>query len=139
MLLAIALTRAGTLPAEKFCAICSLERAHELLLARDAIQIGVGVPEADEVERLPAVQPLVARLQVDVRVVGRARADVLVVVAAVDVHPDAAELVHDLLEAVEVDGDQIVDRQAGQVLDREQRALRATAERVGRVDAVRRP
>ena len=45
------------------------ERAHELLLARDAVQVGVGVAEADEVERLLAGQQLVARLQVDVRVV----------------------------------------------------------------------
>ena len=109
MLLAIALTSAGHLRRREALRDLLAERAHELLLARDAVEVGVGVPEADEVERLLAVQPLVARLQVDVRVVGRDRADVLVVVAAVDVHPDAAELVHDLLEAVEVDGDQVVD------------------------------
>ena len=93
MLLAIALTSAGTLRAREVLRDLLAERAHELLLARDAVEVGVGVPEADEVERLLAVQPLVARLQVDVRVVVVARADVLVVVAAVDVHPDAAELV----------------------------------------------
>ena len=80
-----------------------LQRAHELLLAREPVVVVVGVPEADELERLLAGQPLVARLEVDVRVVRRRRAGVDVVVAAVDVHPDAADLVDDLLEAVEVD------------------------------------
>ena len=88
-----------------------LERAHELLLAGEPVEVGVGVAEPDEVERLLAVEPLVARLQVDVRVVVVGRAGVLVVVAAVDVHPDAVQLVDDFLEAVEVDGDQVVDRQ----------------------------
>ena len=46
-----------------------LERAHELLLARDPVEVVVGVAEADEVERLLAGQQLVARLKVDVRVV----------------------------------------------------------------------
>ena len=112
-----------------------LERAHELLLAREAVEVGVGVAEAHEVERLLARQPLIARLQVDVGVVVVVRAGVLVVVAPVDVHPDTVQLVDHLLEAVEVDGDQVVDRQRGEVLDRQHGALRPAA-RVGRVDAV---
>ena len=93
------------------------------------------MPEADEVERLLAAQELVARLQVDVRVVVVVRAGVLVVVPAVDVHPHAAELVDDLLEPVEVHGDQVVDRQSRQVLHRQDGSRRAAA-RVRRVDAV---
>ena len=31
-----------------------LERLHELLLAHDAVEVGVGVAEADEVERVLA-------------------------------------------------------------------------------------
>ena len=42
-----------------------LERAHELLLPRQPIEVGVGVPEADEVERRAAGQQLVAGLEVD--------------------------------------------------------------------------
>ena len=86
------------------------ERAHELLLAGDAVQVVVRVAEAHEVERLLAAQQLIPGLEVDVRVVVVARAGVPVVVAAVDVHPDAAELVDDLFEAVEVDRDEVVDR-----------------------------
>ena len=77
----------------------------------------------------PPDQPLVARLEVDVGEVVVARAGVVVVVAPVDVHPDAAELVDDLLEPVEVDRDDVVDRDAGQLLDRLERALRAAASR----------
>ena len=46
-----------------------LERAHELLLARDPVVVVVGVAVADEVERLLAGEELVAGLEVDVRVV----------------------------------------------------------------------
>ena len=63
---------------------------------------------ADEVERLPADELLVAGPEVDRRV----DASVGVVVAAVDVHPDTAELVDDIHEALEVDRDQVVDREA---------------------------
>ena len=110
-----------------------LQRLHEHLLADHAVEVRVGVPEADEAERVVAVQPLVPRVEVDVRVVRRGAARVLVVVTAIDVHPDAAELVHDLLEAVEVDRDQVVDRQPGQVLHRLEGAARA-ALGVGGVD-----
>ena len=85
-----------------------LERAHELLLARVSVEVRVRVPVADEVERAQAGQPLVARLEID-RGVAR-RAAVVVEVAAVDVHPDAPELVHELPEAAEVDRDDVVDR-----------------------------
>ena len=44
-------------------------------------------------------------------------------VAVVDVDVDAVELVHDQLEAVEVERDQIVDRDARQLLDGFERAL----------------
>ena len=54
---------------EKFCATCSRnERTNSCWRAR-RYEVGVGVAEAHEVERLLAGEPLVARLQVDVRVV----------------------------------------------------------------------
>ena len=118
----MALTSDGTLNGEKFGADLLAERADELLLAGDAVEIRVGMAVADEVERLPARELLVAGHQVDVREVVVDRARVLVVVAPVDVHPDAPELVDDLLEPVEVDRDQVVDRQVGQLLDGQQRA-----------------
>ena len=43
-----------------------LERAHELLLAREPVEVRVGVPEADELERRAARDALVAGLEVDV-------------------------------------------------------------------------
>ena len=99
-----------------------LQRADELLLARHPVVVVVGVAEADELERSLAVEQLVARLQVDVGVVGRGAADIPVVVAPVDVEPDAAELVDDLLEAVEVHGHQVVDPEARRLLDGGERA-----------------
>ena len=101
----------------------ALERLHELLLARDAVEVGVGVPEAHVVERLPPGELLVAGPEVDRRVAGRAAA--VVEVAAVDVDPRAAEPVDDLPEAAEVDRDQVVDLHAGERPHRLQRALRA--------------
>ena len=112
-----------------------LQRLDELLLAGDPVVVVVGVAVADELERLGAAQQLVARLDVDVGVVLRGAAVVDVVVAAVDVEPDPAELVDDLLEAVEVDRDQVVDREARQVLDGVDGAGRA-AVGVGGVDPV---
>ena len=110
-----------------------LHRLDEQLLPRDPVDVRVGVPEADEVERRAAGQALVARLEIDLRVpVGTA---LVVEVAAVDVHPDAAEDVDDLLEAAEVDRHQVVHRQAGQRLHRRQ-AAGSAAERVGGVDLV---
>ena len=89
--------------------------------------------EADEVERLLAVQLLVARLEVDLRVAARAADGVDV--AVVDVHVDAVQLVDEELEAVEVDRDQVVDVDAGELLDGVERAGRPTR-RERRVDAV---
>ena len=109
-----------------------LEGADEGLLARVAVEVAVGVPEPDERERLVAVQLLVAGLQVDRRVEA-----VVVVVAAVDVHPDPAELVDDLGEAAEVDRDQVVDRHPGELADGVERPARA-AVGVRRVDLRRR-
>ena len=108
-----------------------LERANEALLPGIAVEVAVGVPEAHEVERLGAVELLIAGLQVDRGVPGGAA--VAVVVAAVDVHPHAAELVDDLREPAEVDRDQVVDRDAGQLAHRVERPPRATV-RVGGVD-----
>ena len=98
-----------------------LHGLHEQLLAGEAIEVGVGVPVAHVIERLPADELLVTGPEVDRRV----DAAVGVVVAAVDVHPDAAELVDDLTEALEVDRDQVVDRQAGERADGLERARRA--------------
>src|SRR5205807_2666901 len=100
---------------------------------RRAVQVAVRVAEAHEVEGGTTRQLLVTRLEVDGRV--PVRTAPVVEVAAVDVHPDAAEGVDDLLEPVEVDRDQVVDREAGQLLDREQTADSA-AEVVGGVDLV---
>ena len=70
-----------------------LERAHEHLLPRESVEIRVGVPVADVVERLVAGELLVARLEVDRRVAEGAAA--VVEVAPVDVEPDAADAVDD--------------------------------------------
>ena len=113
-----------------------LERLEEELLPGDAVDVGVGVPEADEVERLLAVELLVPRLEVDLGVAVRPADSVEVPV--VDLHINPVQLVHEQLEAVEVDRDQVVDRQAGQLLHGLERpvgrALRAR--RPGRVDPV---
>ena len=108
-----------------------LERAHEELLARGAVDVRVRVAEADEVERPRPVEALVAGLEVDLRVAGRAA--VVVVVAPVDVQPDTTELVDELPEPTEVDRDDVVDRQARQVADGAERPDRA-AGRVRGVD-----
>ncbi len=114
-----------------------LEGTEELLLACLAVEVGIGVAEADELECAAAAQELVAGLEVDVGVVGRRRADVLVVVRAIDVQPDAAEIVDDLLEPVETDRDQVIDLEPGEPLDRVERSgCAAIGERV--VDPSRR-
>src|SRR5438309_2302802 len=59
-----------------------LKRLDEELLARDAIEVGIGVPVPDEVERLLSVELLVAGLEVDRR--KSARTALRVQVAAVD-------------------------------------------------------
>ena len=101
----------------------ALELAHEGLLARRADEVGVEMPVADVLQRLRAVELLVARLQVDRGVV--AGAVVGVVVAPVDVDVDAVEDVHRLAEEVEVDRHVVVDLDAEHLahgLDRERRA-----------------
>ena len=50
-----------------------LQRLDEQLLARRPVEVGVGVAVADVVERLLAVELLVARLEVDLRVIRRGR------------------------------------------------------------------
>ena len=89
------------------------------------------MPVAHVLERVQAVELLIARLDVDRRVV--ARRSVRVVVAPVDVDVDAVERVHRLAEEVEVDRHVVVDLDAEQLahgLDRKRRA----AVRVGVVD-----
>jgi hypothetical protein len=108
-----------------------LERLDELLLAGDAMEVGVRVAIAGEVERGAAAELLVPGLQVDPGVLAAGR----VVVALIDVDVDPADLGHDLLEAVEVDGDDVIDRQPGERPDGLGRAARA-AERERRVDPV---
>ena len=63
---------------------------------------------ADVRERVVSAHALVARPQVDRGVTARPR--VIVEVPVIDVEPDSAELVDELQEAVEVDGDEVVDR-----------------------------
>jgi hypothetical protein len=96
------------------------------------------VAVADVVERVLALELLVARVHVDRRVVLAAR--VVVEVVAVDVDVDPADVVDDLAEAAEVDLDDVVDleRLAGpgeQLLDGLDGQPRPT-QLVGRVDAV---
>ena len=90
------------------------------------------MPVADERERLPAGQLLVAGLEVDRRK-RRTSARVVVEVPTVDVDPHAAELVDRVDEAAVVDRDEVVDRNAAQPPHRLQRSLEA-ALRVGGVD-----
>src|SRR5438105_12425387 len=97
-----------------------LELADEALLARRADDVIVVVAVTDIVQPVGAAQPLVTGGDVDLRV-----APTLVVVVAVDVDVNAAELVDDLAEAAEVDVDDVVDPQAGELLDRAQRQLHA--------------
>ena len=112
-----------------------LHRLHELLLASVSVQVRVGVPVAHEVERRRPVELLVARVQVDLRVpLQPVEARVVVEVALVDVDIDPAELIHDLLEAPEVDGDQVVDLDSRQRLHRLEAAALATRAE-GLVDA----
>src|ERR1051326_4556246 len=111
----------------------SFERLQEELLARDAEEVGVEVAIANVGERVVAVEPLVAGPEVDRRVA--ARTGVVVEVAVVDVDPHAAELIDELQEAVEVDGDEVVDREASERSHRVLAALRS-ALRERRVDAV---
>ena len=61
----------GRLVSDRLDDIRSFERLEEELLPRDAVDVGVGVPEADEVERLLAVELLVAGLEIDLRVAAR--------------------------------------------------------------------
>jgi hypothetical protein len=60
------------------------------------------------------------------------------VVAAVHVHVHAVQVVDDLLEGVEVEGDEVIDLEPGQALHRDEGRGRAVvaAQRPGRVDAV---
>ena len=117
--------------------------AQEVLLARRANDVVVGVPVARVVERVEPAQRLVARLDVDLLVVLLAvEGVVLVEVAAVDVDVDAVEGVDGAGEALEVDVDDVVDLQPvgsrrgpGQLLDRLQGQLGA-AVRVGGVQLV---
>ena len=66
--------------------------------------------ETDVGERVCSPQALVARLQVDLGIRPVGAAAVVVEVAAVDVHPDAPEMVDDALEPAEIDADQVTDR-----------------------------
>ena len=116
-----------------------LRPADEVLLAGLAHDVGVQVAEADERERaadglVVAAQLLIARLDVDARVVVGARRR-RVVVAAVHVGVDAPDRVHEVREAGEVGVDDVVDAQVGEHvgLDRlDQQPVAALA--VGGVD-----
>ena len=85
-----------------------LERFEEELLPGVAIQVGVEVSEPHIGERIARIQPLIAREQVDLGnagTVGR-----IAEISMVDVEPDPAEVVDEIVEAGEVDRDEIVDR-----------------------------
>ncbi len=87
--------------------------------------------EAHVLERVVTAHPLVAGLEVDLRGL------VLLgdVVAAVDVDVDAVDRVHGVGEAGEIDVDDVVDLEPGELLDHVERLLRATG-RVGGVELV---
>ena len=107
------LHRAGDVeqgPQRKLGGDLLLQRLQEELLALHAVEIGVEVAVADVRERVVSAHALVARPQVDRGVTARPR--VIVEVPVIDVEPDSAELVDELQEAVEVDGDEVVDRKA---------------------------
>ncbi len=111
--------------------------AQEVLLAGRPHEVVVGVAVPDVVERLVAAHLLVARLDVDHGVVlAVAETRVVVEVAPVYVHIDAAERVHTVPEPAEADVHVVVDREARELLDGLDREPRA-AERVGDVDPVR--
>ena len=116
-----------------------LELAQEALLARGAHDVVVEVAEAHVGQRLLAAQPLVAGAEVDLRpVLGDRQAGVGVVVAAVDVDVDAAEVVDRVGEAAERGRDRVVDPErpaprAQQRLDRARGEIEP-AEAVGLVD-----
>ena len=130
--LVIVLITRGRSSGPALARIWSLNARRKSCWRATAVQVGVGVAVADEVERLVAAELLVAGKEVDRRVAEVAAA--VVEVAAVDVEPHAAERVDELVEAAEVDGDQVVDRKPGQLPDGLERALRA-ALREGAVDA----
>ena len=116
-------------------AVLVLGPADEVLLARVADEVGVGVAEAHErPARLVAAQLLVAGLDVDARVVGQRG---VVVVAVIDVGVDAADRVDQILEAAEVDVEDVVDLQLREdlLLERLDQQVRA-ALRVGGVELV---
>ena len=96
-----------------------LELAHEVLLARGAHVVRVGVAKAHVVERLLVAQLLIAGLDVDRGVAGVGGH----VVATVDVRVDAAHRVHGALEAAEVDVDDVVDLDAQEAAHGGQRQL----------------
>ena len=117
----------------------ALGRAHlaqEVLLAGGADEVVVVVAVAHVGERVLAAQLLVARVDVDRRVAAGAR--VVVEVVAIDVGVDAVDVVDRLLEAAEVDRDDVVDLEVAaadgeQVLDRPDREALA-ARRIRLVD-----
>ena len=100
-------------------------RGQEVLLALDPVQVAVGqaVPLPDEGQRLLALDDVVALLQVDagvadaVRRTGVVGARVRVAACLVQADVDAADGVGDPVEAEQVDLDEVVDAQAGQVAD----------------------
>ena len=91
------------------------------------------MPVAHVRKRVVPANTLIAGPEVDRRVTRRP--GVRVEVAVVYVQPDTAQLVDELQEAVEVDGDEIVDRYAGERADRLHAAERAAGGIRG-VDAV---
>ena len=115
----------------------ALELGQELLLAGDPGEVRVGVAVAHVGQGVGPVEALVSGLQVDggVRAL-RPGIGVVVVVAAVDVDVDAAHLVHQPGEALEVDVQVVVDALPGQGADGLD-GLRRAAGRVRRVDLVR--
>ena len=86
-----------------------LHRLQEELLPGIAVEIRVEVAEPHVGEGVRGIHTLVSRQQIDLRHT-RAVGGVTEI-AVIDVEPDAAEIVHELRKAPEVDRDEVVDRQ----------------------------
>ena len=125
-------------------AILRLGFQQEALVARIADQRGAFVAVGDEFERFQTAQLLIAGVEVDFEVLFGAGFAVAVVVALVDRHVHAADVVHRLRELLEVGDEHVVDGDAEHLLDGFQHQLHPArgaaavlpAVGVGGVDAV---
>ena len=103
-----------------------LDVKQEVLVAGVAHQRGVPMAVRDELERLGAAHLLVAGLEIDLLILLAVRR-VDVVVAPIDRRVHASDLVDRGLEVVEVDLDDVVGSDPGELVDRRDEGVEATA------------